>query len=73
MRGNKALFADRIVPFGAAKARVWGRLPAWLGHAGAEVPIAETEAVRRLTISTLVPRDFEPTGVLLVVPGQEEC
>ena len=67
------MFAGRIVPFGAAKTRVWGRLSAWLGHAGTAVPIAETEAVRRLTISTRIPRNFEPTGVSLVILGQEEC
>ena len=37
------------------------------------VPIAETEAVRRLTISTLIPRISEPTGVSLVILVQEEC
>ena len=67
------MFADRIVPFGAAKTRVRGRLSPWPGRAGTEVPIAETEAVRRLTISTLIPRNFEPTGVSLVILVQEEC
>ena len=28
---TEAMFADRIVPFGAAEARVWGRLSARLG------------------------------------------
>ena len=65
------MFADRIIPFGVAEARVWGRYSARLGHAGADPLIAATAEVRRLTIATLNPLDFEPTGVPVVVPGQE--
>ena len=68
---TEAVFADRIIPFGAAEARVWGRHSARLGHAGADLLIAATAEVRRLTVATLNPRDFEPTGVPVVVPGQE--
>ena len=41
-------------------------------RAGADLLIAAA-AVRRLTVATLTPRDFEPTGVPLAVPGQEGC
>jgi len=68
---TEAVFADRIIPFGAAEARVWGRYSARLGHAGADLLIAATAEVRRLTVATLNPRDFEPTSVQVVVPGQE--
>lgn len=68
---TEAVFADRIIPFGAAEARVWGRYSARLGHAGADLLIAATAEVRRLTVATLNPRDFEPIGVQVVVPGQE--
>ena len=45
---TEAMFADRIVPFGAAEARVWGRLSARLGHTGADLLIAATAEVHRL-------------------------
>ena len=67
---TEAMFADRIVPFGAAEARVWGRFSARLGHTGADLPIAATAEVHRLVVATLNPRHFTPTGVRVVVPGQ---
>ena len=70
---TEAVFADRIVPFGAAEARVWGRLSARLGHTGADLLIAATAEVHRLKVATLNPRDFEPTGVRVEVPGQTVC
>lgn len=36
------LLADRILPFGAEDARIWGRLSADLGHDGADLVIAAT-------------------------------
>ena len=66
---TETVFADRIVPFGAAEARVWGRFSARLGHTGADLLIAATAEVHRLTVATLNPRDFEPTGVQVEVPG----
>ena len=70
---TEATFADRIVPFGAAEARVWGRLSARLGHTGADLLIAATAEVHRLVVATLNPRDFTPTGVPVLVPGQTAC
>lgn len=66
---TETVFADRIVPFGAAEARVWGRFSARLGHSGADLLIAATAEVHRLTVATLNPRDFKPTGVRVVVPA----
>ena len=37
---TQTLFADRILPFDAADARIWGQLSADLGHAGADLMIA---------------------------------
>ena len=65
---TETVFADRIVPFGAAEARVWGRFSARLGHTGADLLIAATAEVHRLTVATLNPRDFKPTGVRMEVP-----
>ena len=70
---TEAVFADRIVPFGAAEARAWGRLSARLGHTGADLLIAATAEVHRLVVATLNPRDFTPTGVRVIVPGHTEC
>ena len=67
------MFADRIVPFGAAEARVWGRLSARLGHTGADLLIAATAQAHRLVVATLNPRDFRPAGVRVIVPGQTAC
>ena len=36
------LFADRILPFDADAARIWGRLSARIGNAGADLQIAAT-------------------------------
>ena len=65
---TEMVFADRIVPFGVAEALVWGRISAHLGHTGADLLIAATAEVHRLTVATLNPRDFEPTGVRVEVP-----
>ena len=31
------LFSDRLLPFGPDEARIWGRLSARIGHAGADI------------------------------------
>ena len=41
-------------------------------RAGADLLIAAA-AVRRLTVATLSPFGFDPTGAPLTVSGQEEC
>ena len=46
------VFADRILPFGAEEARVWGRLTHQIGHAGADLMIAATAFFLRPMSST---------------------
>jgi toxin FitB len=46
------VFADRILPFDAAAARVWGKLSAQLGNARTDVQIAATAIVHRATVVT---------------------
>lgn len=62
------LFADRILPFDAAAARVWGRLSADLGHPGADLMIAATALVQGATVVTGNAGDFARTGVPILNP-----
>ncbi len=61
--GTVRLFADRLLPFGAAEARIWGRLSAKLGHNGADLPIAATALAQGAVVVTGNVSDFEPAGV----------
>ncbi len=61
--GTVRLFADRLLPFGAAEARLWGRLSAKLGHNGADLPIAATALAQGAVVVTGNVSDFEPAGV----------
>lgn len=62
------LFSDRLLPFGAEEARIWGRLSAWLGHAGADLLIAATALARDGTVVTGNVADFRPTGCRIEDP-----
>jgi len=62
------LFADRILPFGATEARVWGRLSAEIGHPGADLMIAATALTHGATVVTGNVADFVATGVRLENP-----
>ena len=62
------LFADRILPFDAASARMWGQLSAELGHPGADLMIAATALVSGATVVTGNVDDFVPTGVAVLNP-----
>ncbi len=64
------LFADRLLPFGAAEALVWGRLTHELGHDGADLMIAATGITHGATVVTGNVADFQPTGVRLENPFQ---
>lgn len=57
------LFSDRILPFDADAARIWGRLSQDLGHGGADLMIAATALARGATVVTGNVADFTPTGV----------
>ncbi|PSK82534.1 hypothetical protein CLV79_11250 [Limimaricola soesokkakensis] len=62
------LFSDRILPFGAEEARIWGRLSAGIGHGGADLMIAATALAHGATVVTGNVSDFEPTGVPILDP-----
>lgn len=62
------LFADRLLPFGAEEAQIWGRLSARLGHGGADLQIAATALARNAVVVTGTVSDFEPTGVEIENP-----
>lgn len=62
------LFGDRLLPFGAAEAQIWGRLSAQLGHSGADLQIAATALAHEATVVTRNVAHFKPTGVALENP-----
>lgn len=62
------LFGDRLLEFGAEDARIWGRLTADLGHAGADLMIAATALAHGATVVTRNTDDFIPTGARVENP-----
>lgn len=64
------LFADRILPFDAAAARIWGQLSARIGNAGADLQIAATALARDATVIT-GDRAFLATGARVQSPFPE--
>jgi predicted nucleic acid-binding protein len=62
------LFGDRLLPFDAEAARIWGRLSQDLGHGGADLMIAATALAHGATVVTGNVADFRPTGVVLENP-----
>ncbi len=62
------LFSDRLLPFEAEDARIWGRLSAEIGHNGADLMIAASALRHAATVVTGNTRDFMPTGVALEDP-----
>ncbi|MBK5927744.1 type II toxin-antitoxin system VapC family toxin [Rhodobaculum claviforme] len=62
------VFGDRILPFGAADARIWGALSQRLGHSGADLMIAATALAHGATVVTGNTGDFRATGVALENP-----
>jgi predicted nucleic acid-binding protein len=64
------LFADRILPFDADAARIWGQLSARIGNAGADLQIAATALSRDATVVT-GDRAFLATGAQVVTPFPE--
>lgn len=62
------LFGDRLLPFGAQEARIWGRLSATLGHGGADLQIAATALAHDATVLTRNVAHFKPTGVGVINP-----
>ncbi|MDS9469110.1 type II toxin-antitoxin system VapC family toxin [Paracoccus sp. MBLB3053] len=68
-----SLFGDRLLPFGATEAQIWGRLSAEIGHAGADLQIAATALSRDAIVVTGNVADFRPTKCRLLDPftGQQ--
>lgn len=62
------LFADRILPFGATEAQIWGRLSHRIGHGGADLMIAATALAHDAVIVTGNVADFLPTGARVENP-----
>lgn len=62
------LFSDRLLPFGAAEAQIWGRLSARIGHSGADLLIAATALSHDATVVTRNVADFAPTGCRIENP-----
>lgn len=62
------LFSDRLLPFGAPEAQIWGRLCARLGHSGADLLIAATALSHDATVVTRNVADFAPTGCRIENP-----
>lgn len=62
------LFSDRILPFTAEDARIWGRLSQEIGHGGADLMIAATALARGAIVVTGNVDDFRATGVALENP-----
>lgn len=65
---TQLLFSDRILPFSASDALVWGRLSADLGHNGADLMIAATALNHDATVVTGNVSDFAPTLVRVENP-----
>ena len=68
-------FADRILPFDAAAARIWGRLMAEGRRAGRPTAVRDAEIAavaltHGLTVATRNVRDFAPFGVGWLDPWQ---
>jgi toxin FitB len=61
------LFSDRILPFDAAAARIWGRLSARIGNTGADLMIAATALARDATVVT-TDRAFLASGARVQSP-----
>lgn len=62
------LFGDRLLPFDADGARIWGRLSAQIGHGGADLQIAATALHHDAVVVTRNVSDFEPTGCRIENP-----
>lgn len=62
------LFSDRLLPFDAEDARIWGRLSAEIGHTGADLMIAATALRHAAIVVTGNVSDFTTTGVMIENP-----
>ncbi len=66
-------FADRVLPVNVAAARRWGRLSAFVANRDVDLLIAATALEHGLTVVTRNVRDFEPTGVRVFNPFDDQA
>lgn len=62
-------YADRVLPFGAAEAAIWGRLCATIGHVSVDLMIAATARSRGLTVVTRNLRHYASADVSTLDPA----
>lgn len=62
------LIEDRVLPFEAEDARLWGRLSVEVGHSGADLMIAASALARGAVVVTGNTVHFRPTAVELENP-----
>jgi toxin FitB len=62
------VFSDRLLPFEAEDARIWGMLSARIGHHGADLMIAASALRHGAIIVTGNTSDFAPTGAVVENP-----
>lgn len=62
------VFSDRLLPFEAEDARIWGMLSARIGHHGADLMIAASALRHGAIIVTGNTSDFAPTGTVVENP-----
>ena len=62
------LFSDRLLPFDAEDARIWGRLSAEIGNNGADLMIAASALRHAAIVVTGNTSDIVPTGCALENP-----
>jgi toxin FitB len=67
-----ALYGERILSFELQTAQRWGLLSATLGNESVDLMIAATALERGLTVVTRNVSDFEPTGVSVLNPFNEQ-
>ncbi len=67
-----ALYGERVLPFDLQAARRWGALSAALGNESADLMIAATALEHGLTVVTRNVSDFEPTGVRVLNPFDQQ-
>lgn len=62
------VYGSRILPFGLAEARRWGKLSNLIGNANLDIALAATALENGLTVVTRNIAHFKPTGVATVDP-----
>ena len=72
MESVRTSFSSRVLMFDESSARRWGRLHAELGYTNSDLLIAAIALERSLTVVTRNVRHFEPTGVRVLNPFEDQ-